>query len=81
MLQARGILNEVIPFPNKHLLLTRDWFVVAQFIAPLICGDLIALQNLYNARFSITLANSNETVARNEMEGGYTEGPPISKPA
>jgi len=52
---------------------------VVQFIESLICGDLVALQNLYNVtlffKFSITLANSDETVARNEMEGGYTERP------
>ena len=28
-----------------------------------------------------TLANSNETVARNEMEADIRKGPPISKPA
>lgn len=60
-------------------IITRDWFVVVQFIESLICGDLVALQNLYNVtlffKFSITLANSDETVARNEMEGGYTERP------
>ena len=38
----------LIPFLNKSLSLTKNWLVVAQFIAPLTCGYLIVSQNLYN---------------------------------
>ena len=69
--KALGIPAQfVIPFLNKRPSLTKNWFVVAQFIARLTCGCLTAFQNLYNAtlffRFGITYNNTGHEV-KDEM--------------